>query len=295
MSRRHTQDRDDDITFQGSEVGRRRSERRKPRLKRTRKDLLVASDARHGGEAPGGHNDSLFADADMRALFDRGYFDTFIGELKGGKEATVYLVARGEQRFAAKVYSDIEARTFRDDRVYWQGYDIRDARIAKAFQQRSRAGLKAQQGMWVEREYHYLWRLHEAGVKVPRPALGPEPYHYREGGAVVLMEFVGEGDVPAPRLADVRLGSGDADSAFEQAVAILRRLGALGLVHGDLSTYNLLWHRCEVWLIDVPQMMPATRAARSLFERDVRSLTTSFRRHGIEVDPAVLTRSLGWR
>lgn len=296
MARRDQQHHDDDtFTLQGVEVGRPRRDRRKPRLKRTRKDLLNVS-GRPGAELPG-EADKLFADADMHTLFDRGYIDSFIGELKGGKEATVYLVGRGDERLAAKIYTDIEARSFRDDRVYWQGHHIADVRIAKAFKQRSKAGLRAQQGMWVEREYHYLWRLHEAGVRVPRPALGPEPFHFREAGAVVLMAFVGEDDVPAPRLSDVKLERCDAERAFEQTVAILRRLCSLGLVHGDLSTYNLLWHHGEVWLIDVPQMVQAEtlREARALLERDVHSLTTSFRRHGVDVDPGDLWRNLAWR
>lgn len=292
MSRNGLHHEDDETaSLQGAEVVSRRRERRKPKLKRTRKDLLLPPGT------TGATSDAMFADADMQALYDRGHFDTLIGELKGGKEATVYLVGREDERLAAKVYADIEARSFRDDRVYWQGFHIGDARIAKAMQQRSKAGLRAQQGIWVEREYHYLWLLHQAGVRVPRPALGPEPYHYQEAGAVVLMEFVGEGDEPAPRLSDIRLSPADAESSFSQTVEILRRLCGLGLVHGDLSTYNLLWHRGQVWLIDVPQMVSAgdTRAARDLLERDARSLATSFRRLGVQVDAAALARNLALR
>src|SRR5690606_20217392 len=146
-----------------------------------------------------------FADDDMQFLLDRGYFDSFVGELKGGKEATVFLVAKGEERMAAKVYSDIQARTFRHDAVYWSGFYIGDQRTGKAMRQRTSTGKRAQQAIWVAREYHYLWRLHQAGLPVPRPAVGPEVSAIAEAVSVVLMEFIGEGDDPAPRLSDVRL------------------------------------------------------------------------------------------
>jgi len=155
---------------------------------------------------------------------------------------------------------------------------------------KTRAGRRAQQAIWVAREYAYLWRLVEAGLPVPRPAVGPEPSVYGAAGSVVLMEFVGDGDEPAPRLSDVRLGPGAAEDAYRQSAEILVRLAALGLVHGDFSTYNLLWHQDRVVLIDVPQMMElaVSRSARGLLERDVRSLTTSFRRLRVEADPAAL-------
>lgn len=297
MSRRTRYHEDDQsISFRGDEIVNKRRERRKPKLKRTRKDLLQQPPAQQQAveqqAAPA--SDDEFADGDMRFLQDRGYFDTLIGELKGGKEATVFLVGRGDERFAAKVYADIEARSFRDDRVYWQGFHIGDSRLVKAMAQRSKAGLKAQQHIWVTREYHYLWLLHEAGIRVPKPAIGPEPFYYHQAGAVVLMEFIGDGDTPAPRLSDLRLPPPEGQAAFSQTVEILRKLCGLGLVHGDFSTYNLLWHQGEVWLIDVPQMVHAgdARGARALLERDVRSLATTFRRHGVGVDETALARSL---
>lgn len=257
---------------------------RKPRRKRSVHDLRLADDA----ERP--TSTTAFADPDLQELHERGYFDTLLGEVKGGKEATVYLVARAGQRFAAKIYADIETRAFRDDAVYWNDVFIADKRTAKAMKNKTRAGRRAQQAIWVAREYAYLWRLVEAGLPVPRPAVGPEPSVYGAAGSVVLMEFVGDGDEPAPRLSDVRLGPGAAEDAYRQSAEILVRLAALGLVHGDFSTYNLLWHQDRVVLIDVPQMMElaVSRSARGLLERDVRSLTTSFRRLRVEADPAAL-------
>jgi len=230
----------------------------------------------------------------MQNLLDRGYFDSFIGELKGGKEATVFLVGRGAERLAAKVYTDIEVRTFRNDDVYWSGFYIGDVRTVKAMKQHSAAGQRARQGIWVNREYHYLWRLFEAGLPVPRPAIGPEPHQISEAGSVVLMQFIGDGDVPASRLSDLRLEPAAAEEAYMQSVELARSLSRLGLVHGDLSTYNLLWHEEKVWLIDVPQVveMSAGRAAVELLQRDARSLVASFRRLGIRAEPGSLARDL---
>lgn len=269
-------------------AGRPKRDRRKPKAKRRASDLLFAE-----GETPLS-TEEAFADEDMQRLYLRGYFEELIGQVKGGKEATVYLVGRGEERFAAKVYADIEARSFRDDYAYWGGVYVGDARIEKAMRQRTKAGQAARIGIWVEREYTYLWRLHREGLPVPRPAVGPEASAVHEAGAVVLMEFVGAGDEPAPRLSEARLSGGDARSAYEQSVEILVRLAELGLVHGDYSTYNLLWHRGRVVLIDVPQMLElkASRGARELLERDVRSLMMSFRRLRVEADEGEVRRAV---
>lgn len=263
---------------------------RKPKRKRSVHDLLLPQNAERATST------TAFADPDLQGLFERGYFDTLLGEVKGGKEATVYLVAREGQRFAAKIYADIETRAFRDDAVYWNDVFIADQRTAKAMRNKTRAGRRAQQAIWVAREYSYLWRLVEAGVPVPRPAVGPEPSVYGAAGSVVLMEFVGDGDEPAPRLSDVRLDAEDAEDAYRQSARILVRLAELGLVHGDFSTYNLLWHQGKVVLIDVPQMMElaVSRSARGLLERDVRTLATSFRRLRAQADPrALLAEALG--
>lgn len=278
---------DDEYDLDRAERRRSRS-RPAPKAKRTRRDLLWDD-----GE-PRPTATTEYVDPDMQSLYDRGYFDSFIGELKGGKEATVFLVGRGEERLAAKVYSDIAVRTFRNDGVYWSGFYIPDARIRKALQRHSTAGQRARQSIWVNREYHYLWRLHDAGLPVPRPAVGPGPSDLAEAGSVVLMDFVGDGDEPAPRLSDVRLAPDEAREAHAQSVGIASALARLGLVHGDLSTYNLLWHRGTVWLIDVPQMVELSvgREAQALLRRDAESLATSFRRLGIEVDAGALAREL---
>lgn len=257
-----------------------RRKRRKPRAKRQVAELV----------STGPSGKQTFKDPDLKRLRDRGWFDELEGVIKGGKEATVYLVTRGETPLAAKVYADLEARSFRNDAPYWEGLKFEDERLERALMRRSRTGRKAQVALWVMREYANLWRLHQAGVRVPVPALPAEPSAWATAGAVVLMEYVGEEGEPAPRLADIKLEPEEANSAYAQAAQIAVELAGLGLVHGDLSTYNLLWHRGEVVLIDLPQMMDVRvgAAATQLLDRDLETLTRSFRALGAEVDEDAL-------
>lgn len=265
-----------------------RKVRRKPRSRRTAAELLAEPAKKGATDAP------VFADPDLEGLRLRGYVDELVGQVKGGKEATVYLMRKGEEYLAAKVYADLESRSFRNDARYWTGVHIGDKRVERAMRKHSRTGRAAQHGLWVMREYSNLWRLYEAGVPVPRPAVGPGAKECAEAGGVVLMEFIGDGTVPAPRLSDAKLEPEDARSAWEQSTQILLALARMGLVHGDFSTYNLLWHEGRVVLIDVPQVLDVRRAAkeaRQLLERDVESLLTSFRRHRVDTDAAELKRA----
>ncbi len=263
-----------------------RGRRRRPRKRESVGDIVWDEE----DERP--TTTTEFTDPDMQRLYDRGYFDTLVGQLRGGKEATVYVVRRGTESLAAKLYTDLDLRAFRNDAGYWDGFYVADARAAKAMRLGTRAGHRAKMGIWVLREYRTLWRLVDHGLPVPRPAVGPHVSDLREAGSVVLMELIGDGDEPAPRLSDLRPSSAEASDAWEQAATIFLRLAELGLAHGDLSTYNLLWHEGRVWLIDVPQAVEvaASREGLALLRRDLESLVTSFRRLGLEVEAEALWR-----
>ncbi len=266
----------------------RRKVRRKPKSRRTAGELLAENAE---GKAS---DEAVFADPDLEGLRKRGHIDELVGQVKGGKEATVYLMRRGDELLAAKVYADLESRSFRNDAAYWSGVHIADKRVERAIRSHSRTGRAAQHGIWVMREYANLWRLHEAGVPVPKPLIGPSAKECAEAGAVVLMEFIGEGELPAPRLSDVKLEPEEARPLLDQSIEILMQLARLGLVHGDFSAYNLLLHDGRVVLIDVPQILDVRSAeteAVQLLKRDVASLLSSFRRHRVEVDAAALERA----
>ena len=136
-----------------------------------------------------------------------------VGELKSGKEATVYLGTSPAGPVAVKIHRDVEVRSFKDDRRYQEGRFIGDARLAKAIRLRSGRGLRALKALWAAHEYLILWRLFEAGLSVPEPLVGPDAFDLTDAGEVVLMRFVGDPDDPAQRLADATLSPAEAQDA----------------------------------------------------------------------------------
>ncbi len=275
---------DEAVAFE--RVGRRH-DRRKPRRKTTRDEFYVAADAARSSA-------DKFTDPELQRLYEAGKISELLAELKSGKEATVYLVEGPTGLMAAKVYADLEVRSFKNDRGYRDGRFISDVRTARAVENRSRYGLGAQQEMWVQYEYAQLWQLHDAGVPVPKPLIGPEASEIHSAGRVVLMELIGDALAPAPRLADLKLDSQAAREAFEQSVELACNLYRLGKVHADLSTYNLLWWQDRVVCIDLPQMVDvaANPGWRALLERDAFNLCRTFRATGHRGDPGSVLRRI---
>ncbi|WP_084475060.1 RIO1 family regulatory kinase/ATPase, partial [Deinococcus pimensis] len=261
-----------------------RRERRRPQGRRSVHDLQHEDDT---GEA-------TFTDGSLHELHAMGVVTTLLGELKSGKEATVYLAEGPEGLVAVKLYRDLAVRSFKNDAVYRDGRWIGDDRAEKAIRQRTATGVNMQQSLWVMHEYAQLWTLWQAGLPVPRPLVGPEPSEYAKTGRAVVMAFVGDEHGPAPRLSDARLTPHEARSAWTQSLDILARFLRLGFAHGDYSTYNLLWHKGRVVVIDFPQVVTRAESRHydALFERDVRSLCQSFSRHGLREDPAATLREV---
>lgn len=260
------------------EPPKRRRERRAPKGRQNLTQLLDE----HGEAIPG---------TALARLQERGFVHELLGELKSGKEATVYLGRSPRGLLAVKIYRDAEVRSFKNDASYTAGRWIADQRIAKAVKSRTRAGRSAMKLLWAGHEYAMLWRLYQAGIPVPEPMVGPQASDISQAGEVVLMRFIGEGEEPAPRLADAVLSPDEAQEAFRQSVDLMTRLYRIGLVHGDYSTYNLLWHRGQVIIMDLPQMMEIEQpAAREKLLQDVQSLCVTFGQLGVEADPATLLR-----
>lgn len=264
-----------------------RKDRRKPRRKTTRDEFYVAD-----GVATSSAD--RFSDPELQSLYEAGKITDLLAELKSGKEATVYLVDGPAGLMAAKIYADLEVRSFKNDRRYRDGRFISDERTARAVARRTSYGLSAQQTLWVQHEYWQLWQLHDAGLPVPRPLIGPEASEINSAGRVVLMELIGDREAPAPRLADLRLEPEVAREAFEQSVKLARDLLRLGKVHADLSTYNLLWWQGKVVCIDVPQMIDiaANQNWLELLERDALNLCRTFKAVGHKADPEVTLRRI---
>lgn len=206
-------------------------------------------------------------------LVEEGLIDTVIRQLMSGKEATVYVVRCGEEIRCAKVYKDAQQRSFRQATSYQEGRKVKNSRQARAMEKGSRYGRQMQEEMWQNAEVDALYRLAAAGVRVPKP------YICFEG--VLLMELVtdAEGNV-APRLNDVTLSEEQALKYHAQLLhQVVLMLGA-GIIHGDLSEYNILVDAHGPVIIDLPQAIDAASntEARQMLERDVANLATYFSR-----------------
>ncbi len=231
----------------------------------------------------------------LARLREQGHVVEIVRELKSGKEADVLLARGPHGLLALKIYRDPGAGGFRPDPVYLEGRRLPRGRLRKVLDRAARSGLPRDLALWVLHEVRTLWALHEAGVAVPRPVLGPGTREVLDAGRVVPMAFLGSADgTPAPRLADADLDDEAAAEAWRQTRALVGTMLRAGWVHGDLSAWNLLWHDGTVVAIDVPQAVrvDASPHAAVLFSRDVRALVDSVRPLGIELDATALEAEL---
>jgi RIO kinase 1 len=214
----------------------------------------------------------------LQPLIDDGVIDEVVRSLKSGKEATVYLVRSGPHLRCAKVYRDMAQRSFQKRAQYQEGRAVRGSRQARAMGKSTGFGRREQEAAWKNAEVDALYQLVAAGVRVPKP-LG-----YFDG--VLVMELVtdAEGN-PAPRLGEVELS---AETAREYHAVLVRevvRMLCLGLIHGDLSEFNVLVGPEGPVIIDLPQAVNAAgnNAAKALLERDVDNLRATLGRFAPEL------------
>ncbi|MDO8328956.1 MAG: PA4780 family RIO1-like protein kinase [Fluviicoccus sp.] len=217
------------------------------------------------------HAPSMKTPKRLEPLLEDGIIDEVVSQLKSGKEATVYLVRCGETLRCAKVYKDLQHRSFRQASVYREGRKVRNTRDARAMAKGSRFGKQESEETWQNAEVSALYRLSEAGVRVP------VPFGCHDG--VLLMEMVNDGEGhPAPRLSEVDFSPEDAVECHQQLIREVVRMLCAGLVHGDLSEYNILMDPQGPVIIDLPQAVDAAANAhaRTMLERDVRNLAEYF-------------------
>jgi len=187
--------------------------------------------------------DSKFENADLNTLSRQGYLDELISGIKTGKEASVYLGKNADGFVAVKIYTDLRVRSFKRDASYREGRFIGDARMEKAIEQGSEKGLNAHQMLWVQEEFRQMQQLYQHGVKVPKAIA--------VNGISLIMEFIGdENGNPASRISDLKMERDEAGEAFRQSVQNLKLIVRSGRVHGDYSTYNILWHDEKAVVID---------------------------------------------
>jgi RIO kinase 1 len=228
-----------------------------------------------------------FANSDLNTLSKMGFLDELISGIKTGKEASVFLSRNSEGFVAVKMYTDLRVRSFRRDTSYREGRFIGDARIEKAIKQGSETGLDAHQILWVQEEFRQMKHLYEHGVNVPKAIA--------VNGISLIMEFIGdENGNPASRISDLKMEKDEADEAFRQSVQNLKRIVESGRVHGDYSTFNILWHNEEAVVIDFPQVIEFKNNpnANTFLERDVHSLCKSFMKQGVKADEFKVLREV---
>lgn len=203
----------------------------------------------------------------MQPLVEDGLIDEVISQLMSGKEATVYVVRCGSDIRCAKVYKDAGKRSFKQAVQYREGRKVRNSRQARAMEKGSKYGREEQEALWHNAEVDALYKLAQADVRVPTP------YGCFDG--VLLMELVtdAEGAV-APRLNDVRLSKEDALKQHEQIIRDVVRMLCAGLVHGDLSEFNVLVDDHGPVIIDLPQAVDAVanNHAEWMLERDINNM-----------------------
>lgn len=220
----------------------------------------------------------------LEPLVRDGLVDEVLRPLKSGKEAAVYVVlSEGEVR-CAKVYKEANKRGFHKQALYQEGRKVRNSRQARAMEKNTRFGRKQQEEVWQNAEVDALYRLAAAGVRVP------QPYNFVEG--VLLMELVtDETGAAAPRLNDLVMSKEQALEYHALLIKEVVRMLCAGIVHGDLSEFNVLIDSNGPVIIDLPQAVDAAanNNAPGMLERDVNNMAAYFGRFA----PELLTTRYG--
>ncbi len=220
----------------------------------------------------------LKAPKSIQPLIEDGLVDEVIRSLMSGKEAQVFLVRCGQEIRCAKVYKDVADRSFKKAVQYHEGRKIRNSRRQRAMEKRSKFGRGQQEVVWQTAEVNALYRLAEAGVRVPKA--------YGLFNGVLLMELIAgaDGEV-APRLNDITMSAEQAVQDHATLMVFVLRMMCIGLVHGDLSEFNVLQEEAGPVIIDLPQAINAAgnNSAKSMLLRDVDNITQYYARFAPEL------------
>ncbi|WP_110666665.1 PA4780 family RIO1-like protein kinase [Salinicola halophilus] len=214
----------------------------------------------------------------LQPLMDDGLIDEVVGQLMSGKEAQVFVVRCAEELRCAKVFKEAKSRSFKQAATYQEGRKVRNSRRARAMSKKTRYGQREQESAWLNAEVDALYRLAEAGVRVPIP------HGFVDG--VLLMERISDadGDV-APRLDDIELDAATAVDYHQRLINEVVRMLCAGLIHGDLSEFNILVGADGPVVIDLPQAVDAAgnNNAPWMLVRDVDRLRAFFGRIAPEI------------
>ncbi|NLT74783.1 MAG: hypothetical protein GXX94_11450 [Chloroflexi bacterium] len=239
----------------------------------------------------------------LRPFYQDAVISDILSLAAGGKEASVYCCAAhpstGRTLVAAKVYRPRQFRSLRNDKLYREGREILteggrtvnagDQRIMRALGKKTAFGVQVAHTSWLMHEYAALRALRAAGADVPEPLAAHDN--------ALVMDYLGEPEMPAPTLHGTRLDLEEAPRLFQRVLKNVEIMLSLGMVHGDLSAYNVLYWEGEITLIDFPQVVSSTRnrAARRLLSRDVTRICQYFGRYGVQADAEEIIEDLWYR
>jgi RIO kinase 1 len=226
----------------------------------------------------------------LETFYNEGLITDVLDIIKRGKEATVYCCqahpSTGTKFLAAKIYRPRQFRSFKNDAVYQEGRVILDKRLRRAVKKKTRKGRAVQFTSWVEHEFQTLNLLHAAGADVPRPIA--------QSGSAILMEYVGDYQLPAPMLKNVSLEPDEAHPFFDLLMGNVELWLACNIVHADLSAFNILYWKGDLKIIDFPQAVDRrlNPSAFPLLSRDIDNLCRYFARYGVHANPSGLAGEL---
>lgn len=237
----------------------------------------------------------------LRPFYEMGLMTDVLGRVKGGKEANVYRVEGSDNLggglWAAKVYRPQMFRTMKNDSTYREGRSTLNSeghvikqqasnRVMRAVAKKSSFGREVSHGSWLMHEFGTLQKLHKAGAAVPKPVAS--------AGNSILMGYYGDDTLAAPLLSEIRLDEHQAREAFDTILNTVQIMLNFGMVHGDLSPYNVLYWDDQAVVIDFPQVIEVdgNPNARQFLTRDLTRLCDYFAACGDERDPHALTREL---
>jgi len=302
-------ERDLDPALLDRQAHRARKVRVKHRIRRTQREIVqemadaTAIEAGFDISYRPARHEAIWLRQSIEPFFSEGLITDVLAQIKGGKEASVYLCQAnpdtGAELLAAKVYRPRQFRNLRNDKVYRQGREVllasggtlkkNDHREMRAIGKKSAFGLQLRHSSWLLYEYQTLETLFNAGAAVPRP--------WSAAGNAILMDYIGDRDQPAPTMNHVHLTAAEARRLYRVVRENIELMLEHDMVHGDLSPYNLLYWQGEVTLIDFPQVINlfVNKQANAILQRDIRRICEYFAQQGVVCDHQSLMGELWQR
>jgi RIO kinase 1 len=298
----------DDLTSDASSAAAIRTRKANYRTKKSRRQILgeiVDSDRIETGlkisYTPARFEAEWLLNS-LRPFFERGLIEDVLAQVKGGKEANVYLCkaapATGLHLLAAKVYRPRQFRNLSNDAMYREGREILggngvikqrdDSREMRAMKKKTAFGAELLHGSWLNHEYSTLEKLHRLGAAVPQPIAAAEN--------AMLMHYIGDLGQPAPALHGIQLPVNEVHPLFAETVRNIELMLSQGLIHGDLSAFNILYWHGQITLIDFPQVTVAQKNSNAykILRRDVQRVCEYFASQGFSINPHAIAEQL-WR